>query len=99
MRRKGWLKTEATVDEVYVDGHGKYRQASVVFIYLVGGHYYSGTYTPWINIPVKGEKIPLRYDPDDPETNDLVIKSTKTRWLMGLAAALAFALMLFLQFS
>jgi hypothetical protein len=85
MRRKGWVETTATIESVYVDGGGDDRRISVVFMYTVDGHYYSGTYMPWGDTPVRGETISLRYDPGDPNKNDLVVKDTLWKWIGWIA--------------
>ena len=91
MKRRDWIETDGTVNEVYVDGGAKDRTVSAVFTYIVDGHYYGGTYTPWAHVPVKGETITVRYDPDDPNKNDLVARSVMRNWIIGALVALFFS--------
>jgi hypothetical protein len=94
MKRRDWVETDGTVSEVYVDGGGRDRSVSVVFTYMVDGHYYSGTYSPFADFPTKGETIPVRYDPDDPNKNDLVARSLRNHWIVGIAVALFFIVLI-----
>jgi hypothetical protein len=90
MKRRDWVETDATVDEVYVDGGGRDKSVSAVFTYTVDGHYYGGTYFPLLDVPVKGQTITVRYDPDDPNKNDLVARSLRNHWIIGIVTALFF---------
>jgi Protein of unknown function (DUF3592) len=52
----------------------------VVFTFEVDGGYYGGSYTAWKE-PYVGEKIPVWYDPADPDRNDLVQKEMLMKWV------------------
>ncbi len=91
MRRHDWVKTQGKIESVYVDGGGEGETVSAVFTYEVNGHVYGGTYTMklWQNMPVVGSPISLKYDPKDPNRNDLVVSETRWNWFIGLLVALS----------
>jgi len=90
MKRRDWVETDGTISEVYVDGGGRDKSVSVVFTYMVDGHYYGGTYSPFADYPAKGDTITVRYDPDDPNKNDLVARDLLKHWIVGILIALFF---------
>ncbi len=83
MRRRDWVQTDGAVGSVIVsDGkHGK--SYSVVFTYKVDGHYYGGTFTSYSETYREGDWISVKYDPSNPERNDLVLKETIKHWIIG----------------
>jgi hypothetical protein len=52
----------------------------VVFTYIVDGHYYGGSLTTYDPYEV-GASITVKYDPDDPEKNDLVSRQNARNWV------------------
>jgi hypothetical protein len=86
-----WQDADGTVadDPVYA-GENTY---SVVFTYKVDDHFYSGTFSTTTTYR-KGDPIPVRYDPADPERNDWVVRDTRQRWIVG--AVIAAVIVIFL---
>jgi hypothetical protein len=76
-----WQDADGTVaDDPVYEGKNTY---SIVFTYKVDGHFYSGTFST-TNTYRKGDPIPVRYDPADPERNDWVVKETRQHWIVGI---------------
>ena len=75
--------TVATVTEFQTRGGPSYE---VVFTYEVDGHWCGGTITTSEAYRV-GDSIAVRYDPADPDRNDLTVKATHARWIaIGIVA-------------
>ena len=86
-----WLDTDGTVaDEPQYCGKNTY---SVVFTYKVDDHFYSGTFTT-ANTYRKGDTIPVRYDPQNPERNDWVVKETRMHWIIGIGIVVTIAIII-----
>jgi len=64
---------------------------SVVFTYKVDDHFYSGTFTTGDTYR-KGDPIPVRYDPKNPERNDWVVKQARMYWIFGIVIAVVIAI-------
>lgn len=78
---KNWIETEGTVASVEEISRRNGTEYSAVFTYKVDGHWCSGTFTTFSNTRT-GDRVYLRYDPKDPERNDLSEKDTWTRWVI-----------------
>ena len=82
--RKGWKQTEATIASIVrhtgVDSQFSYE---VVFSFEIGGSYYGGTFTAWKE-PYVGDKIPVCYDPADPDRNDLIQRDKLMKWVYAI---------------
>jgi len=66
----------------------------VSFNYKVGEHWYGGFYTTDAEMK-EGDYLPVRYDPDDPDRNDLVEQEKRSKlfgWLGGGAVIALFLL-------
>jgi len=85
-----WADTDGTVADVREIRDENAIHYCVVFTYKVDGSWYGGTFTTYDALR-KGDLIPVRYDPRNPEDNDLVEKE-KRRKLMWTAVALAVGL-------
>jgi hypothetical protein len=77
MGRDNWVVSEGRVNQVYKEG-GK---QVVLFAYIAGEHVYAGTFTPFVKTFAVGDKIEVRYDPDDPNRNDVVESHKNKGWL------------------
>jgi hypothetical protein len=44
---------------------------------------------PWHNMPVAGNSISLKYDPEEPNRNDLVVSEMRWKWFIGLLVAVS----------
>ena len=67
--------TVTTVAEQQTRGGPIYE---VAFNYKVGDHWYGGSYTTY-EAYGEGDTIAVRYDPKDPDRNDLTTKETRGR--------------------
>jgi len=96
-RRPHWIDTEGTVASVEVHETTRSGDPStwtVVFTYKVDGHWYSGTYRTFDTFKV-GDTLALRYDPADPNRNNLVVKDRLLHVLYwGIAVAIALAILI-----
>jgi Protein of unknown function (DUF3592) len=73
-----WVYTDATVQGApEYDGRNTY---SVVFMYKVDGHFYSGIFTT-TDVYRDGDTLQVGYDSKDPEVNDLVQKERRLHWI------------------
>ena len=88
MRRRDWVETEGTIASVEEHRNRNSSWYTVVFTYTVDNHYYGGTYTSWTEEPVVGDAIAVRYDPGNPDRNDLATKETIKHWVIGGLVAL-----------
>jgi hypothetical protein len=70
--------TVATVDRV--DGRNG-PSFTVVFTYKVDSHWCGGTFTTSDEYKV-GDFVAVRYDPIDPDRNDLSMKEQRKQWLL-----------------
>jgi hypothetical protein len=70
------------------------RYYSVVFTYKVDGEWYSGTYTDYGSVRV-GDSIPVRYDPKNPEHNDLVDKEKRLHWYIVIGVVVVIGIIIF----
>ncbi len=76
-----WKDADGTVTAVET-ADGRYGPIyTVSFNYKVGEHWYGGTFTGSEEYKVD-DTVYLRYDPNDPDTNDLVRKEQRQRLLM-----------------
>jgi hypothetical protein len=82
-----WKDTDGTVADVQVQQGRNSRSYSVVFTYKVDGSWYGGTYTTGDELKV-GNLVPVRYDPKNPERNDLVVKETRKHWIVAILIAI-----------
>ncbi len=98
MAKVDWKDAEgkvATVDRVPGDGYSTY---TVVFTYKVDGHWCGGTFTSNQEYNV-GDSVALRYDPNDPDRNDLGDKEDdRKQWKIWAALAVSFLLYLLIKF-
>ena len=74
--------TVATVSELQGKNRVRY---SVVFTYKVNEGWYGGTFTSYDPLTV-GDSLAVRYDPENPDHNDLVEKE-KWRKIFGIGLA------------
>jgi hypothetical protein len=93
-----WKDADGTVTAVdMVDG--RYGPIyTVSFNYKVGEHWCGGFFTGNEEYKV-GDSIGVRYDPNDPDRNDLSLKDQRTKWIvLGLVGGviLIFVLIRFL---
>jgi hypothetical protein len=80
--REGWKDADGTVASVYEKfqtRNGPYY--SVVFTYKVDGGYYSGTFSTFEEYH-ENDAIYLRFDPANPERNDLVERERIKHWIL-----------------
>jgi hypothetical protein len=98
MRRKDWVETDGTIATVEEHQGRNSKSYTVVFTYKVDGHFYGGTYTTWTDEPIVGDPIAVKYDPDDPERNDLVLKETIMHWVIGGVIVLVAIVIIVAQF-
>ena len=98
MAKIDWKDAEGTVASVErIDGRGG-PSYTVVFNYKVGGEWYGGTF--WSSDEYrKGDSLAMRYDPENPEYNDLVQKENRRRWLWGIGIAAAVVIWLLCALS
>jgi len=88
-----WKDTDGTVATVdRVDGRGG-PTYTVVFTYEVDGHWCGGTFTSGDEYKV-GDSVAVRYDPKDPDRNDLSLKEERKQWWMW--AVIGVLILLFL---
>lgn len=94
---KDWKETDGTVAEVEEHQTRYGKEYSVVFTYKVDGEWYGGTFTTSDSYSEvrKGDTIPVRYDPNKPDRNDLVERETIRRWVIGAVLASAAAVWLY----
>ncbi len=91
MAKTDWKDADGVVaDEPLYEGKNTY---SVVFTYKVDDHFYSGTFTTGDTYR-KGDSIPVRYDPTNPERNDWVVKETRQHWIIGIAIVVVIAIII-----
>lgn len=88
MANKDWKDTDGTI--VSVDPSLRWNTGAI-FTYEVGGHLYSGTYLPSETVSV-GDIINVRYDPKNPERNDLVEKEARRKWIIGICIGVVIAI-------
>lgn len=91
-----WKTTEGTVAEVQERRTRSTVWYSVVFTYKVDGSWYGGTF--WsADAYQKGDSIDVRYNPADPERNDLVDSETRRKWIQALVVLAVVAFWLFMM--
>jgi len=98
LKRTDWQEAEGRIANVYKDGRN--RIESLVFTYNVDDHFYSGTLEPSFfdlmqNDYIEGGPIRLKYDPTDPNRNNLVARNRVWRavlWALGVIALVAIIL-------
>jgi len=88
------MQTEGIVKAVYVEQGVESQSYSVVFTYTVAGHFYGGTYIA-DHAPCVDDVVMVRYDPADPNRNDLVIKANIRKWVVGVLVFAVTAYILF----
>jgi Protein of unknown function (DUF3592) len=80
-----WIETKgviASVERQFLLDYGRQPSWVVVFTYKADGHYYSGTLNNYsYDAPLVGETLTLRYDPSNPDRNDLVEKNKRAKWI------------------
>jgi hypothetical protein len=82
-----WKDTDGTVTTVSEQQGRGGPIYEIAFNYKVGEHWYGGSYTT-NEAYAAGDSIAVRYDPKDPNRNDLSAKETRARWiLVGVAIA------------
>ena len=82
--KTGWIETRGTIASVEQQFLLNYGGPSwiVVFTYKADSNYYSGTLTNYSYYPPQvGETLLVRYDPTNPEHNDLVEKNSRAKWI------------------
>ena len=97
---KGWVVTKGTVERVDEYPTPEGTQYSIVFSYEVDGKSYSGTYES-IRSQDRDDVISVLYDPNNPESNNLVqmanaIERIRVWGLRLVVAFVAAAVLLFL---
>jgi hypothetical protein len=76
-----WKDIDGTVASVErVDGRNG-ANYTVVFTYEVNGHWCGGTFHTTDEYRV-GDSVPVRYDPLDPDRNDLSVKEARNKWIL-----------------
>jgi len=92
-----WKDADGTVTSVLaVDGNRGRTFYTVGFSYKVDEHFYGGTFTTDEEYH-EGDSVGVRYDPRDPERNDLVEKETRSRlilWAVGVGLVVVWVLVL-----
>ena len=91
MAKENWVATDATIASV--EEH-RLRSGVIryvfVFTYVVGGSWHGGTCHTY-ETSIKGDRIPIRYDPAHPERNDLVDRERFRRmrnWAVSLVTVM-----------
>ncbi len=93
MAKTDWKDIDGTVASVEVQ-QGRYGISyTVVFTYEVDGHWCGGTFTSNDAYQV-GDSVAVRYDPKDPDRNDLDVKEQHKRWWIGIFIAVMVLLLL-----
>jgi hypothetical protein len=77
-----WKAIDGTVATVEVVQERNRPSYTVVFTYEVDGHWCAGTFTTYEKYQV-GDTLPVRYDPNDPDRNDLSVEEKKKQWIIG----------------
>jgi hypothetical protein len=82
MAKIDWKDADGTATSVeQVDGRGG-PIYTVAFNYKVDGHWCGGTFTTRDEYRV-GDSVAVRYDPKNPDYNDLEQKENRQRWIVG----------------
>jgi hypothetical protein len=89
-----WIDIEGTVGSV--DGNGGREGYTVVFTYVVDGHWCGGTFTTFDAYRV-GDTLAVRYDAKDPDRNDLSEKAKRTRWLIWIIVPVVFLIFILVR--
>jgi hypothetical protein len=77
-----WQDADGNVTAVEV-ADGRYGPIyTVSFNYKVGEHWYGGFFTGNAEYKV-GDSIGVRYDPKDPDRNDLSLKDARSKWIVA----------------
>ncbi len=98
MAKVDWKDADGTVTAVET-ADGRYGTIyTVSFNYKVGEHWCGGVFTGNAAYKV-GDTVYLRYDPDDPDTNDLVTKENRKQLLTWIfvGALVLFFLVVFIS--
>jgi hypothetical protein len=98
MRRRDWVEVEGTVASAMAFQTKAGSGYTVVFTYKVDGHFYGGTFTT-MRLYFKGDRISVKYDPSDPDRNNLVGREQMMNWFYAVFFVLLglWAVYLFLQ--
>jgi hypothetical protein len=89
-----WKDADGTVSSVMVSQGGRgVTFYTVGFSYKVDGHFYGGTITTGEEYR-EGDSVPVKYDPNDPERNDLMEKETRGRWILWAVIGVAVVMVL-----
>ena len=82
MAKIDWKDADGTAATVTrVDGRGG-PIYTVVFTYEVDGHWCGGTFTTFEEYR-KGDAVAVRYDPKNPDYNDLAQEESRTNWIVA----------------
>ena len=82
MAKIDWKDADGTAASVErVDGRSG-PTYTVVFTYEVDGHWCGGTFTTSDEYR-KGDSVAVRYDPKNPDYNDLTQEETRKHWIIG----------------
>jgi hypothetical protein len=97
MRRKDWVRTKGTVSNKMLRVQGRGNLFTITFVYEVDGHFYSGEFVTHKYRYEKGRTVLLRYNPANPEENDLNGRGAWSLWLAwasyaGVAAYISYLL-------
>jgi hypothetical protein len=88
-----WQAIDGTVATVERrDGRGG-PTFTVVFTYVVNGHWCAGTFTSGQEYRV-GDTLAVQYDPNNPDHNDLSDKEARKKWLTVIIVISVFGLFL-----
>lgn len=82
MGKIDWKDTDGTVASVERQATRGGPIYTVVFTYKVEGSWCGGTFTTRDEYR-KGDSVVVRYDPKNPDYNDLTQKDTRERWIIG----------------
>jgi len=99
MAKVDWKDADATVASVTASDGGRGRTIySVGFSYKVDEHFYGGTFTTGDEYR-EGDSVAVKYDPKDPDRNDLVEKETRARWILWAVIAVVVVVWFLLVFG
>jgi hypothetical protein len=97
MSRKDWIKVDGKVGSIYRESSGRSSYDSVVFTYEVNGHICGGTFSSGCGAYKVGDSLAVKYDPADPDKNDLAVNAARTKWMTWIVVAVVIAILVFLK--
>lgn len=98
LSRKDWVATNATISNVMLSDQGRGGSLyTVTFSYTVDGHYYGGEFVGSSGGHYKeGGSVSLKYNPANPDENDLSERGQSTLWLSWTIKIVGTAVLLYL---